>query len=400
MLTYISNDYLTSRNGIYYFQRRVPMDIRNHYHSHIIACSLKTRSRTIALKAAAKLSLELDNYWVTLRVNQLSTIHCKKLKLSQSIVNSGVTFLTAKDLYLKLKGQGKAPSFHTYTERNVQYVIQAIGNKGLSDYQTSDGGKFRDWLIKKGLASSSVKRVFATTRAITNLAIAEHGLDIRSPFASVYFPELDDVTTRQPVSIEDIKLIQDQCRSLNDEMRWLLALISDTGMRLAEAAGLEIKDINLDSKTPYIDLKPNNSRRLKTKQSARQMPLVGASLWAAKQIKEEVIGNYAFPRYTKGGKCNANSASAALNKWVKKISSEPVTVHSFRHSIRDRLRAVQCPSDIVDAIGGWSATTVGERYGQGYNIDVLFEWMEKIALPRHSPSYSAAVEHKQLHTTN
>ena len=400
MLTYISNDYLTSRNGIYYFQRRVPMDIRNNYHSHIIACSLKTRSRTIALKAAAKLSLELDNYWVTLRVNQLSTIHCKKLKLSQSIVNSGVTFLTAKDLYLKLKGQGKASSFHTYTERNVQYVIQAIGNKGLSDYQTSDGGKFRDWLIKKGLASSSVKRVFATTRAITNLAIAEHGLDIRSPFASVYFPELDDVTTRQPVSIEDIKLIQDQCRSLNDEMRWLLALISDTGMRLAEAAGLEIKDINLDSKTPYIDLKPNNSRRLKTKQSARQMPLVGASLWAAKQIKEEVIGNYAFPRYTKGGKCNANSASAALNKWVKKISSEPVTVHSFRHSIRDRLRAVQCPSDIVDAIGGWSATTVGERYGQGYNIDVLFEWMEKIALPRHSPSYSAAVEHKQLRTTN
>ena len=400
MLTYISNDYLTSRNGIYYFQRRVPMDIRNHYHSHIIACSLKTRSRTIALKAAAKLSLELDNYWVTLRVNQLSTIHCKKLKLSQSIINSGVTFLTAKDLYLKLKGQGKAPSFHTYTERNVQYVIQAIGNKDLSDYQTSDGGKFRDWLIKKGLASSSVKRVFATTRAITNLAIAEHGLDIRSPFASVYFPELDDVTTRQPVSIEDIKLIQDQCRSLNDEMRWLLALISDTGMRLAEAAGLEIKDINLDSKTPYIDLKPNNSRRLKTKQSARQMPLVGASLWAAKQIKQEVIGNYAFPRYTKGGKCNANSASAALNKWVKKISSEPVTVHSFRHSIRDRLRAVQCPSDIVDAIGGWSATTVGERYGQGYNIDVLFEWMEKIALPRPSPSYSAAVEHKQLHTTN
>ena len=193
---------------------------------------------------------------------------------------------------------------------------------------------------------------------------------------------------------------QYQCRSLNDEMRWLLALISDTGMRLAEAAGLEINDINLDSKTPYIDLKPNNSRRLKTKQSARQMPLVGASLWAAKQIKQEVIGNYAFPRYTKGGKCNANSASAALNKWVKKISSEAVTVHSFRHSIRDRLRAVQCPSDIVDAIGGWSATTVGERYGQGYNIDVLFEWMEKIALPRHSPSYSAAVEHKELRTTN
>ena len=380
MLTYISNDYLTSRNGIYYFQRRVPMDIRNHYHSHIIACSLKTRSRTIALKAATKLSLELDNYWVTLRVNQLATIHCKKLKLSQSIVNSGVTFLTAKDLYLKLKGQGKAPSFHTYTERNVQYVIQAIGNKDLSDYQTSDGGKFRDWLIKKGLASSSVKRVFSTIRAITNLAIAEYGLDMRSPFANVYFPELDDIKERLPVSPHDIKLIQRHCRETNDEMRWLLALISDTGMRLSEAAGLALNDIVLDSEIPYINLKPNESRRLKTKQSSRKIPLVGLSLWAAQQVQSEFNGTYAFPRYTKGGRCNANSASAALNKWVKQITTQPVSLHSFRHSLTDRLRAVQCPRDIIDAIGGWTVGSIGEKYGEGYKLDVLHEWMVKLII--------------------
>jgi len=43
------------------------------------------------------------------------------------------------------------------------------------DYEPSDGGVFRDWLTEKGLASSSVKRVFFTIRAITNLAIAEYG---------------------------------------------------------------------------------------------------------------------------------------------------------------------------------------------------------------------------------
>ena len=380
MLTYISKDYLTNRNGIYYFQRRVPMDVRSHYKSPSIACSLKTRSRRIALRAASSLSLQLEEYWMALRVNQLTSVHCKKLKTSPDHAVSGVSFMDAKDLYLKLKGQGKAESFATYTERNVDYVLEAIGNKDLMDYEPSDGGVFRDWLTEKGLASSSVKRVFSTIRAITNLAIAEYGLDMRSPFANVYFPELDDIKERLPVSPHDIKLIQTHCRENNDEMRWLLALISDTGMRLAEAAGLELNDIVLDSEIPYINLKPNESRRLKTKQSSRKIPLIGLSLWAAQQVKSEFNGTYAFPRYTKGGKCNANSASAALNKWLKQIASESVTVHSFRHSLTDRLRAVQCPRDIIDAIGGWTAGSIGEKYGEGYKLDVLHEWMLKLVI--------------------
>ena len=163
-------------------------------------------------------------------------------------------------------------------------------------------------------------------------------------------------------------------------MRWLLALISDTGMRLAEAAGLALNDIVLDSEIPYINLKPNESRRLKTKQSSRKIPLIGLSLWAAQQVKSEFNGTYAFPRYTKGGRCNANSASAALNKWVKKITTQPVSLHSFRHSLTDRLRAVQCPRDIIDAIGGWTAGSIGEKYGQGYKLDVLHEWMLKLVI--------------------
>jgi integrase len=380
MLTYITNDYLTSRNGIYYFQRRVPKDVRSHYKSHAITCSLKTRSRKMALRAASALSLQLDEYWMTLRVSQLASIHCKILKQAPDQSVSGVTLLDAKNLYSKLKGKGKADSFAVATERNCDYVVKALGNKDLMAYELADGGVFRDWLIEKGLASSSVKRVFSTIRAIFNLAIAEHGLDMKSPFASVYFPAVDDVKERQSVTVGDIALIQSGCRAANDDIRWLLALISDTGMRLAEAAGLALNDIILDSEIPHIDLKPNSSRRLKTKQSTRKVPLVGASLWAAQQIKAEVGGIYAFPRYTKGGKCNANSASAGLNKWIKLVTAEPVTVHSFRHSMRDRLRAVQCPADIVDAIGGWTVGSVGEKYGQGYTLDVLHEWIAKLAI--------------------
>ena len=45
-------------------------------------------------------------------------------------------------------------------------------------------------------------------------------------------------------------------------------------------------------------------------------------------------------------------------------------VHSFRHSMRDRLRAFECPSDIIDQIG--------VSYGKGYELPVLAKWMKML----------------------
>ena len=73
----------------------------------------------------------------------------------------------------------------------------------------------------------------------------------------------------------------------------------------------------------------------------------------------------------------ANSASAALNKWLKAHVSKDIVVHSLRHAMRDRLRAVECPTDIIDQIGGWSRKGVGESYGRGYQVEQLRRWMAK-----------------------
>ena len=149
-------------------------------------------------------------------------------------------------------------------------------------------------------------------------------------------------------------------------------------MRLAEAVGLAIKDINLDHEYPHLILQQHPWRPLKTATSERLVPLVGASLWAARRIVDTQASPYAFPRYTTAHKANANHASAALNKWLKSHAPEGCVIHSFRHSMRDRLRAVQCPSDIIDRIGGWITPGVGQGYGSGYPIAVLHGWMEKV----------------------
>ena len=84
-----------------------------------------------------------------------------------------------------------------------------------------------------------------------------------------------------------------------------------------------------------------------------------------------------FQAKSDGTICNANSTSFALNKWLKGKIGHDYTIHSFRHSMRDRLRAVDCPSEVIDQIGGWLSHGVGNSYGTGYPEAVLFRWLQK-----------------------
>ena len=204
------------------------------------------------------------------------------------------------------------------------------------------------------------KRVFSSVRSIVNIIISEEGLDCSNGFAGTYFPDSERINERKPIPVEIIKSVQHICKNQDDDLRWLVALLSDSGMRLGEAVGLLKSDIKLDAEIPHLSLKPHQWRTLKTKGSHRSIPLVGASLWASKRIMESNNDTqFAFPRYTNTSNCNANSASASLNKWLKDQLTDDYVIHSFRHSLRDRLMAVECPSDIVDSIGGWITAGVG-----------------------------------------
>ena len=152
-------------------------------------------------------------------------------------------------------------------------------------------------------------------------------------------------------------------------------------MRLSEAAGLHRADLVLHHEIPYLVVQAHPWRTLKTSASDRKVPLVGASLWAAQRIAANSTNKqYAFPRYNRSGQTNGNSASAALNKWLKSYVPDGCSIHSFRHSMRDRLRAVNCPSDAIDQIGGWSKDTVGQGYGLGFDLETLVGYLDRMSI--------------------
>ena len=99
-----------------------------------------------------------------------------------------------------------------------------------------------------------------------------------------------------------------------------------------------------------------------------------------KQAIKHSDAEWLFPRYIRDGLCHASYASNAVNKWLKKEFGG-LTAHCLRHTMRDRLRAVECPMDMTDQIGGWkSVSGVGVGYGQGYQVNQIKEIMVKVAI--------------------
>ena len=169
----------------------------------------------------------------------------------------------------------------------------------------------------KGLNGASVARIFGTVRAVINLALSEFGLAIVNPFSNVYFNQKERVKKRLPVKPKDINKVQAECYKADDEMRWLVALVADTGIRLAEGAGLLRSDFVDKDGILCVHIKPHPWRSLKTASSERVIPLVGSAKWASERIlAEHTNSQFAFPKYNNGQRTNANSASAALNKWL------------------------------------------------------------------------------------
>ncbi len=171
-------------------------------------------------------------------------------------------------IYQRLKGHGRPVTFLRAAERACGYVIDACGDKHLDAYTKADANAFRDKLIASGLAGSSITRVIGTVRAVTNFAASEQGLTLNNPFAGVCYDRSAGVSERHPVPADALAVIQSKCRQHDDELRWLVALVSDTGMRLAEASGLTREDIVRDDDgSLFARVCPYPWRRRKTKSS-------------------------------------------------------------------------------------------------------------------------------------
>lgn len=297
----------------------------------------------------------------------------------------------ALELYLKEhpeRGQDGFDRKEEYARRDWGKLIALVGDKVFKELTREDARAFRDSLIAT-VKTTSVQRSIRAVSAVFSRAATEQGWakTLDNPFSKLSIAGLGkDSDKRGTFTADELAKVRSLCLSKDDDIRWLLALQVELGARIGELAGLALADLVLDHETPHVVIQAHPWRTLKNDNSAREVPLVGAALWAARRIKETAKDGqlYAFPRYIKDGECKADSASAGLNKWLR-LQGIDHTTHELRHTMRDRLRDSGATRDIQDAVGGWGQSAMGDTYGKGYALKTLQAALLR-TLPVSAPS--------------
>ena len=257
--------------------------------------------------------------------------------------------------------------------------LSLAGDRDVSDYTRQDAKLFVHHLEMKGNKTSTIRRRINSLSAIMNYAYSELDLDKRNPFTRLFIRnEGDDIFKRGTFTNEQLKYGYDKALASGSTVKLLMPMLGETGCRLAEIIGLRLDDIDLEN--ALIKIRTNSARRLKNKTSERVLPLVGYAKQALEQNLTQADVEWLFPQYIKSGHCYATHAYNAVNKWLKKDFGG-LTAHSLRHTFRDRLRAVECPMDMIDQIGGWkSITSIGNSYGRGFTMDQYRQYFDKIMI--------------------
>lgn len=124
-------------------------------------------------------------------------------------------------------------------------------------------------------------------------------------------------------------------------------------MRVAEAAGLELSDINLDDNV--IDLVEHPDRSLKAKFSKRLIPIHLKLIGLLQQLKEQ--GQRPFTRFYK----------PELSRWVVGTNWKPfigANPHLLRYNAATSMRNAGFDDYIIGrALGHYTDSTMTSQYG-------------------------------------
>ncbi len=293
------------------------------------------------------------------------------------------TMSDALELYLKFHPLRGDKKFVSYQRGAVADLIKVCGDRELQSFKKADARVYVEAALTK-VKTSTVRRRLNVFSAVFSFYLRENDLTRPNPFASLSIPgEGQDAKVRRPFTASELATLSAACRQADDPMRWILGLLIGTGARLAEVVGLPLEDIRLDSPTPHVHLQVHPWRNIKGAKwkrgvKDRTTPLTGIALWAAQRVVEEASEGqrFAFPQYTDESECKATSASGALNAWIRRLPLDH-TCHELRHAVIDLLRDVQCPKDVITAITGHGSKDTGDGYGDGHNLQVKAQWLER-----------------------
>lgn len=432
----INGNYIYKRGKWYHYKRRVPALYRSSLGKDSIRCQLNTDSELVAKERAHEVTRTVDEFLSNLDKapvdvqtafkNEIDKLKFRGFKYkpyaeviaettSTEFANRLVAAHKADTLREANMVMGITKQPQLLVSNTLKYVeehhrialadknpdqlrrwknpkIKAInnfiivnGDKSVEEINREDILEFKRWwvdrILDEKLTANSANKDFS--HLSNALRITSDNLLLKIPvsdiFSNIRLAENDEEERRPfPTDhIENVLLKHDY--NTHAECKFLIFAMADTGCRPSELTGLDPSagEIRLDTTIPYIKIQKNKHRTLKTPQSRREIPLVGAALHAFKELA--VINAHrggGFDKYF----ANSTGLSATVNKYLQENDlrySDKTTLYSLRHSLEDRLQATELPEKVHCSIFGHKYNR--ERYGDGPTLGQKKKWLDKIA---------------------
>ncbi len=231
------------------------------------------------------------------------------------------------------------------------------------------------WLFKKN-ARSTIARKLSTLRSFFTFLMKRGALE-NSPAEFLLTPKLP---RRIPghLSVDDMFRLLDAipAESLLDlRNRAMFETMYSAGVRVAELAGLNVEDVDLDGRTLRVRGKGNRERVLPVGRKA-----VNAIRTYRRQLGEKPGGGALFlNRY--GDRLSTRSIARILNRLARQCGlSVPISPHGLRHSFATHLLDAGADLRAVQELLGHKNLSTTQRYTH-VSIDQLMAVYDK-AHPR------------------
>ena len=308
-----------------------------------------------------------------------------KGKAAQSIVP---TIKEAAEAYLAInaKDSKRKPDSQKKYDQRVWRAIEALGKPEalITDFNRLRARRHKEALEKSNPSwkTATLNKTIGVLSAVFNLTIREYELSMMNPWAGLKDEVFGQQESRRSFTPEELTSYVVGLAKLNSEARLIGLLMVHTGCRTMEVAGITHGELQLQHNTPHLQLRPNQIRPLKNKQSKRDVPLIDKALDELRPYlvkhKSDDPKAPVFPRYGRDGGMDA--VSKLLNNVIRgrlKILDPTLVAYSTRHTMKDKMRTIKAAAELQNSILGHGKRTEADNYGEGELLRYLLDELIK-----------------------
>lgn len=357
-----SASFLFNRKGVYYFRRKIPVALREHFGAEEIRKSLGTRDLHEAQRLGRAEAQRLDELFERLRAEQQRARGVRPLEVDTT------DDAPIHALFARWNARMKRPRTTVYDFAKATRRFAALhGPLPLDAIQAEHVAALRDALAKEGLAVGTVKKQVGAIAAMLQLAV-DDGLLASNP-ARVVRIESPKSAKRARVGFtpEELAAIfaspvyaqgERPLAGAGAAAFWLPLLALYTGARQGEIGVLEVGDVQESEGLKFLNMPTEHTRPGESHR--RPVPihpdLVRLGFLQFVEMQRRAGERLLFPelRTDNKGKRTGNWAKwfARYLRGTVGIRDRRKSFDSFRHTFADACSKAQIDEALVELLMG------------------------------------------------